>query len=255
MPWNPDIYNQFKDIRYRPFFDLMNLIDDKNLHKAIDVGCGTGEQTKILSDNFLHTQFLGIDASTEMLAPSKDWEYNRVQFENKTIENFVSDNSRWDLIFSNAALQWIDNHQSLFPQLIAKLNAGGQLAVQMPCQHENILNFLLKELVSQKPFAEYLNNFRRESPMLSVDKYTQIMFENGLQNLNISQRVYPIIAQNEMDLYNFILGSSLIPYLERLNKTQQDELKNEFLQSIKSYFKKFPAIYPFKRLLLYGVKP
>ena len=59
MPWNPETYNQFKNIRYQPFFDLKDLIVDENLRKCIDVGCGTGEQTHILSETFEDADFLG----------------------------------------------------------------------------------------------------------------------------------------------------------------------------------------------------
>ena len=70
MPWNPEVYNQFKNIRYQPFFDLMSLISEENLKKVVDIGCGTGEQTKILSEKFTNTHFLGIDTSKEMLEKS-----------------------------------------------------------------------------------------------------------------------------------------------------------------------------------------
>jgi trans-aconitate 2-methyltransferase len=71
MPWNPEVYNQFKNIRYKPFFDLMDLISPIGLVKAVDIGCGTGEQTKILSEKFEKADFLGIDPSPQMLEKSK----------------------------------------------------------------------------------------------------------------------------------------------------------------------------------------
>ena len=80
MPWNPEIYNQFKNIRYQPFFDLKDLIVNENLHNAIDIGCGTGEQTHLLSETFENTNFLGIDPSLEMLSKSKEFENDRLKF-------------------------------------------------------------------------------------------------------------------------------------------------------------------------------
>lgn len=254
MPWNPEIYNQFKAIRYRPFFDLINLIKNENLHNAVDVGCGTGEQTSILSLKFENSTFTGIDASAEMLAESRQFENDRLKYKLSTIEDFTDSDSNWDLIFSNAALQWSDNHRLLFPKLIAKLNTNGQFAVQMPVQNENTLNILLHEMVSEIPFSDYLNEFVRHSPVLSLDDYAEIMFNNGLSDIHASMNVYPIIAQNEMDLYNFISGSALIPYMERLDTKKQDLFKSEYLKRIKSRFPKFPAIYSFKRILLYGIK-
>lgn len=254
MPWNPEIYNQFKNIRYQPFIDLMGLISDENLINVVDVGCGTGEQTKILSEKFEKTNFLGIDSSSEMLSKSREFENERLKFQQKTIEDFANDNSKWDLIFSNAALQWSDNHSELFPKLFSKLNENGQFAVQMPVQNENKLNQILFQLASEEPFKSELQNWNRPSQVLSMDEYAKMMFENGLSNLTIFTKVYPIIAKDAEELFNFISGSALIPYLERLNENQQEKFSAEFKNRIQQEFQKFPAIYSFKRILMYGKK-
>ncbi|WP_038331689.1 methyltransferase domain-containing protein [Empedobacter falsenii] len=254
MPWNPEIYNQFKNIRYQPFYDLADLISADKLKNCVDVGCGTGEQTAILANKFEHANFLGIDSSKEMLEKSKEFDLTNLTFQQKTIEEFANSDSNWNLIFSNAALQWSDNHEELFPKLISKLNDNGQFAVQMPCQKDNVLNVILSDLAQEKPFADYLNNFHRDSPLLTIDDYAKIMFDNGLKDLNISMKVYPIYGNDETEFYNFISGSALIPYMERLTTEQQELFTTEFKTRIKKYYKTFPTIYSFKRILLYGRK-
>lgn len=254
MPWNPEKYNQFKSIRYQPFFDLTEMIAEEGLKNGVDIGCGTGEQTSILSEKFENASFLGIDSSEEMLSESEKYVRGNLQFSNLSIEAFANNRSKWDLIFSNAALQWTDNHRQLFPTLMSKLNTGGQFAVQMPVQNENLLNKLLLDLVQEKPFADFLNGFKRTSPVLSMDAYAQLMFDGGLQNIQIVQKVYPIIADNPEKLFDFISGSSLIPYLERMQGEEQTIFTAEYKKRIKIAFEKFPAIYAFKRLLLYGRK-
>jgi trans-aconitate 2-methyltransferase len=134
------------------------------------------------------------------------------------------------------------------------LSDKGQFAVQMPMQNDNLLNKLLLELVQEKPYADYLQGYIRESPLLTIDQYTQILFENGLNDIQIMQKVYPIIADNPQTLFDFISGSALIPYLERLDANQQKHFIAEFKSRIQHSFKSFPAIYAFKRLLLYGNK-
>lgn len=254
MPWNPDTYNQFKNIRYQPFYDLAGLITGNAVHKAIDIGCGTGEQTYILSQKFSAAHFTGIDASAEMLAKSKEWESDRLRFKQLTVEAMIGSGEKWDLIFSNAALQWSDDHASLFPVLIGLLNEDGEFAVQMPVQKENVLNQLLTGLAQEEPFATYLNGFNRPSPVLSIDQYVTLMFENGLQDIQVMQKVYPIIANDHQTLFDFISGSALIPYLERLSGQQQADFLTIFKERIAVHFTKLPAIYAFKRLLLYGRK-
>jgi trans-aconitate 2-methyltransferase len=255
MPWNPDQYEKFIDLRNQPFYDLMAMIKNTAHATAVDVGCGTGTQTAILAQKFANTNFLGIDASTEMLAKARENAVKNLRFEQGTIEAFAAADEKYDLIFSNAALQWADDHHELFPQLLAKLNSGGEFAVQMPVQPSNVLNIILLNLASSEPFATYLNGFRRTSPVLSMDDYAQIMFESGLTHITVVQKVYPIIADNHEKFFEFISGSTLIPYQEKMNAVQFDELKEAFLAQIRITFPKLPALYAFKRLLLYGSKP
>lgn len=254
MPWNPDLYNKFKDLRYRPFFDLADLIQHDPEMKAVDLGCGTGEQTALLSAKFPDARFLGIDSSQEMLAKSKTLENEQLRFEKATTEEFITRDETWDLLFSNAALQWSDHHQELFLNLLSRLKPGGQVAIQMPCQPQNILNQLLAELAEEVPFHTYLKGWNRPSSVLTLDEYARVFFENGIGNLDLSLRVYPIIAETPETFFEFISGSALIPYLEKLDSEQQQQFVMKFKERIAAAFPKFPALYAFKRLLLYGRK-
>lgn len=252
MPWDPEVYNRYKDIRYKPFYDLLSLIEDEGAMEGIDLGCGTGEQTAIITNRYKDAKILGVDSSAEMLEQSKGYENNRQKFKLEGIETAMDSDQKWDLIFSNAALQWIDDHASLFPKIIQRLKPGGQLAIQMPVQNENILNQILLNQVQEEPFAKQLSNFSRISPVLSMDEYAQILFDHGIQDIEISQKVYPIIAENVEELYDFISGSALIPYLELLKDQEQEGFVSEYKKRVGEHYSKFPAIYAFKRILIYG---
>lgn len=254
MPWDPEIYNKFKDLRNKPFYDLMDFIKLPESSNAIDLGCGTGEQTSILAKKFSKTDFLGIDSSSEMLEKSKSFEANNLRFDQMSVENLAESDKKWDLVFSNAALQWSDHHEVLFPKLIDVINAGGQFAVQMPVQKDNLLNKILYQLAEEDPFKTYFKGWKRDSPILSMDQYAQIMFDGGLEEIQIMQKVYPIIANDHDALYNFISGSALIPYMELLQEDQKELFISTFKTRITEHFPKLPAIYAFKRILLYGKK-
>lgn len=251
MPWNPEVYNQFKSVRFQPFFDLMDLIEHKREMKAVDLGCGTGEQTAILAERFEDAHFMGIDSSESMLAAGPGTTA-RLAFKHSSTEEWLQDAQTWDLVFSNAALQWSEDHTKLFPQLISKINPGGQLAVQMPYQPGNILNQLLAELAGEAPYRSQLKNWNRPSSVLTLDEYAHILFENGLEDMQLFQKVYPIIAEDSDTLFRFISGSALIPYLERLDEEQGEVFQAAFKERIDRAFPWFPAIYAFKRLLIYG---
>ncbi len=250
MAWNPEKYNEFKTLRYKPFFDLIAHIQDKPNMTVIDLGCGTGELTNMLSEKLTNPSVKGIDSSKEMLEKAK--EFTSIQFDQKTIEEQINTGEKWDLVFANASIQWVDNHEELFPEIISLLNPDGQLAIQMPCQNENLLNQIVIELVQEEPYKSALNNWKRFSPVLTMDDYAQILFENGGTDIVIYQKVYPMIANSHDELYEFILGSTLVPYFERLKGAIKEQFIKEFKIRITKRFNKTPSLYAFKRILLYA---
>jgi trans-aconitate 2-methyltransferase len=250
MTWDPKKYNEFKEDRFKPFGDLTSHIINKPNLKVIDLGCGTGELTKKLSEKFTDSIVLGIDNSAEMLAKTTNQE--NLKFKQLSIPDQLNEETKWDLIFSNAALQWIDNHHELFPKIISRINPKGQLAVQMPQQNENILNKILLNLVQEEPYCSYLHNWTRPSPVLTLDEYAKILFDNGGKDLVLYEKVYPLISDKKDTFFDFISGSALTVYQERLQENEFEELAAEFKKRIDSYFPAIPSIYAFKRLIIYA---
>jgi trans-aconitate 2-methyltransferase len=230
---------------------------EDGLLQAVDLGCGTGEQTRMLSERFPASHFLGVDASAQMLQGSDESQSSRLAFQQATIESFLDRQppQSMDLVFSNAALQWCDDHEVLFPKVLDLLRKGGQLAVQMPVKPENVIFQLLLQLVQESPFKEALDGWKRASPVLNIDRYTTLMFEAGLVDLQIIQKVYPVIADTVEVLYDYTAATTLVPYVDRLQPDLQSKLEEAFKERIANHFEKFPAIYAFKRMLLYGRMP
>ena len=250
MPWNPHVYDQFKEQRQQPFFDLLAHIRPQARMRIVDLGCGTGELTLALAERFEDAEVLGIDNSAEMLQQAPT--HSRVQFRQQSIQDYVANGEQADVLVANASLQWLDEHQILWPQLIHKLRPQGQLAVQMPNQAHNRLNQLLGLLAQQAPYAELLQGWHRPSSVLELDDYAQILFSAQAQTMTLYQKVYPQIAASSADLYQFIAGSALIPYLEHLPASAHAEFIAVFKHSIEQAFPHMPALYAFKRILMHA---
>src|SRR4051812_7272342 len=127
--WNPSQYERFRDERSQPFFDLMARVEPRPTMRIVDLGCGTGELTKLLHEHLHASETLGIDSSAAMLAKSEALASDGLRFERQDIGDFSADH-RYHLVFSNAALHWAANHEEVLRRLTVALVEGGQLAVQ-----------------------------------------------------------------------------------------------------------------------------
>jgi trans-aconitate 2-methyltransferase len=130
-PWNPDQYAKFAREREQPFHDLLAMVRPAPDMRVVDLGCGTGRLTRMLHERLHARETIGVDRSARMLDVAREvGGAPGLRFENASIEDFAFDEGSCDLVFSNAALHWVDDHDSLFARLASALAPGGQLAVK-----------------------------------------------------------------------------------------------------------------------------
>jgi trans-aconitate 2-methyltransferase len=250
MPWNAEQYHKFQSERSSPFYDLLKLVEIRPRLKVIDLGCGTGELTRVLADSLPNSKVTGLDSSQEMLEKSAAYSAANLHFEQGDQSKLWGE---WDLIFSNAALQWSENHEKLIPYLISRLNPGGQICIQMPSNHNHISHLLIRETAREDPFNKILDGFERISPVLTIDQYAEILFEQHADNIIVFEKVYPHVLENSDAVVEWISGTALIPYFERLGNH-----KFEFLDVLRKKMKlalpESPLLYPFRRILFSAKK-
>ena len=251
MPWNPDLYHKFQTERSAPFHDLLALVEVRPRLKIIDLGCGTGELTRQLADQLPESEVNGLDSSPEMLT-------NAASFQRPGLVFVKGDQSaltgEWDLIFSNAALQWSENHAELIPSLYRKLAPGGQIAVQVPSNHDHISHRIYRETANEEMFKFLLNGYQRYSPVLKIDDYARILFNCGAEQITVFEKVYPHVLEDSDAVVEWISGTALVPYFERLGK-HRDEFVQSIREKMRAAMPDRPVFYPFRRTLFSARKP
>ncbi|MCF7810483.1 methyltransferase domain-containing protein [bacterium] len=247
MPWNPNTYLKFKTERAEPLKDLMKLVKIRPNIKVLDLGCGTGELTAELSEQLPKSEVIGIDNSSEMLEKTVKLEHPGLHFELKRIEDT---DGKWDMIFSNAALHWVTDHYSLIPRLIKMLNQGGQLVAQFPSGHRNKAQKAISEVASIEPLSSTMNNWQWSFPVLETEEYAELLFSNGGSEITVYDKVYPHILQNADEVFNWISGTTMIPYLERLPESLHEPFRQKIRTRLHQIWQTRPLLYPFRRIIL-----
>jgi len=252
MPWNPEKYHQFKEQRSAPFYDLLGLVKVRPGLKVVDLGCGTGELTRKLADSLPDSDVLGLDSSSEMLKASQTWTRDGLRFE---AGDQTTLSGTYDLIFSNAALQWSENHTELIPHLFGCLNPGGQLVVQVPSNHNHISHQIYREIAARESFQSELGGFNRQAPVLPIEAYAELLFQQEAEEISVFEKVYPHVLENADAIVDWISGTALVPYFERLSDATRAEFVKVIRQRMRQELPSSPVFYPFKRTLFTGTRP
>ena len=251
MLWDPNLYHKFQAERSAPFYDLLALVDKRPNLKVVDLGCGTGELTRQLADTLPNGDVTGLDSSSQMLKKAESHSSSNVHFE---VGDQAQLTAEWDLIFSNAALQWSEKHTELIPRLYERLTPGGQIAVQVPSNHNHISHQIYRETASEEPFKSVLNGFQRYAPVLSIDEYARLFFVCGAEDIIVFEKVYAHILEDSDAVVEWISGTALVPYFERLGK-HKEEFVNAIRDKMRAALPDRPVFYPFRRTLFSARKP
>ena len=253
--WNPGQYLKFAGQRMRPAIDLMNQVALEAPSVVYDLGCGPGNVTPFLMGRWPEARHVGIDSSEEML--------EKARAEHPGGQWLQSDAATWtpeapaELIYSNAALQWVDNHAALFPRLMDQLAPGGVLAVQMPHNHAAPSHMGMRDVVEEGPWRDKLEPVLREFPVHDPDVYYDYLAPLA-SSLNIWESIYAQVMEGDNPIAEWTKGSALKPLLDALPDADENAAFFE------AYSKRMQEAYPkradgktlfhFRRLFIVAVK-
>ncbi len=285
--WNPTQYERFRAERAQPFFDLLALVQPTPGMRVVDLGCGTGELTAELHARLGARETLGIDRSAAMLERCVAHARPGLSFAPGDIAAFAATAGApatgattteatataaspaatptaatgFDLIFSNAALHWVPDHEGLLARLAAALADGGQLAVQVPANHDHPAPRTATELAAEEPFAGALaaaacGGEAPHNAVLRPEAYAALLDRLGFAEQHVRLQVYAHHLASREAVVEWVRGTTLTAYEQRLSPA----LFGEFLERYRARLLPRladvrPLFFPFKRILLWGRRP
>jgi trans-aconitate 2-methyltransferase len=253
--WDPTQYERFERERSAPFFDLLHLVEPSPGGRVVDLGCGTGELTRSLQERTGASATLGIDSSSAMLERSASFAGNGLSFE-------LGDIAEWepaepfDVVFSNAALHWVDDHPALFERLTSALAPGGQLAVQVPANHDHASHLVAERVASEEPFRAALDGYVRRSPVLEAPAYAELLHRLGYESQHVRLQVYLHVLPEPEAVVDWVKGTLLTDYKRRLPEDLYDQFLARYRELLIAELPdERPYPFTFKRILLRGKLP
>lgn len=233
MPtWNPDQYLKFFNERTRPAKDLAAAITVNTPRSILDVGCGPANSTAVLAERWKNARLTGIDSSAAMLETARKKLPDDV-FLKRDIEEDLSSLGTFDIVFSNAVLQWLSDGEAAAERLLALVNDGGALAVQVPAcapgkSQEGRLETcdahrLMYETAEEPDFALYTKGVTRFFDFTGDRLYSRL--SSKAVKMDMWETRYCHVLDGYEGLAEWYRGTGMRPYLDKL---PSEELKTRF---------------------------
>jgi trans-aconitate 2-methyltransferase len=264
MPhWDASQYLRFAEERTRPCRDLAAQIAIPSPRQVIDLGCGPGNSTEVLAERWPEAELTGLDSSTEMIEAAR---LNQSSRKWPSLKWVVGDIANWaaveerpcDVVFSNAALQWVPDHTTLFPRLMAQVAPGGALAVQVPNNIDAPAHSIARQLAAS-------DHWRSHFPATGVREWH--VHDSGFYydllapysaRIDLWETEYLHVLPAAEAIVEWYKGTGLRPFLETLSSAEdREKFLAAYLEQIRTAYPPRVdgrVLFPFRRLFLIAYK-
>ena len=258
--WDPGQYHRFADHRLRPALELLDRVPLVGASLVCDLGCGSGNVTRIIAERFSDARVAGVDVSNEMLAKAAE--------PPSRVEWVQADIARWrperppELIYSNAALHWVDDHAALFPRLFGFLAHGGCLAVQMPLSYSMPSHVLMRETLADGGVKgsrlgdEALAAAVGRKWVLDAGEYHDLLAPRA-ESVDVWETEYLQRLEGEDAVLEWVKATGLRPILNGLRGSERERFIEVYRERLRRAYPRHAAghtLYPFRRLFMVAMR-
>lgn len=253
MSWNAEQYLRFGEHRVRPVLDLIAAIDMAAPGRVVDLGCGPGNATMMLRKRWPDCELTGLDNDPAMLAKARtDYPGERwidgdiaVWADNKT-------GDRFDLVFTNAALQWLSDHAALFPQMMGAVAPGGVFACQMPRNFAAPSHRLLRETMKDARWRDRFAGYTQWDPVADPSAYYDWLRPRA-SSVDIWETEYLQMLSGEDAVLEWVKGTALVPVRNALDAFEYADFTARYGQRLREAYPRRAdgaTLLPFRRLFM-----
>lgn len=256
MSWSARQYLKFQDERTRPARDLLQAVPASEVRCAADLGCGPGNSTELIAARFPAASIVGVDNAPDMIRAAKE-RLPGVRFELSGIQDW-SEQGPWDLIFANAALQWVSGHEALLPRLAGRLEPGGSLAIQMPDNLGEPSHVAMRTVALTAPFAAKLALSAQARTAIARADWYYALLKPLCTQVDIWRTVYYHPLAGGLDaIVEWLKGTGLTPFLKPLSEAAKTAFTTAYKAELAKAYKPTAGetvILPFPRLFIVATR-
>jgi trans-aconitate 2-methyltransferase len=249
--WDPAQYLQFREARLRPALDLLTWIqpvDPPSL--VVDLGCGPGDLTARLAERWPDAQVVGVDSSPSMLAEARR-DHPEITWVEADLAAYAPPR-RAEVVFTNAALHWLPDHERLLPALLDRATPGGVLAVQVPDDWDSPSHTAAFALAASARWRDRLDVDLPAHPLLTPEQYLDLLLPSAAE-VDCWTTTYHHVLEGADPVVEWFKGSFLREFLSRLDGPSGQEFLADYTAAMRTAYPRRPdgrTVLAFRRLFL-----
>ena len=256
MPsWDSAQYLSFASESTQPSIDLVARIALDAPKRVVDLGCGPGNSTAVVGRRWPNAQIAGVDNSAAMLAAARrdfpQWTWRESDLTAWAERAGQPDGETYDLIFSNAAFQWVPAHGALLPRLFEAVAPGGALAFQIPhsleAPHQLCIRDLAASAAWQRRFVRPPVSWHVEPPGFYYDALAP-----RAARIELWLTDYLHVLDGPEAIVEWHRGTGLRPFIDQLpDEAARAEFLRDYLATITPHYPRQAdgrLLMPFRRM-------
>ncbi len=238
--WSAADYASNSTVQQKWARELIAQLELRGDERILDVGCGDGKITAEIARALPRGSAVGVDASPQMIEfASKTFPASKTP----SLEFYVMDarhidfQRKFDLVFSNAALHWVDDHAAFLHGVASVLRPGGRLMVS--CGGQGNAQDVFVALLPEMKLKRWRQFFRKmEAPYFfhSPEEYKKWLPRFGFEMRSV--KLAPKDATYEgAEGFAAWVRTTWLPYTQRV----PEDVREEFTAAVvERYVAKHP---------------
>jgi trans-aconitate 2-methyltransferase len=249
VPWDPQLYLKFERERTQPAIDLAARIELTNPQRVIDLGCGPGNSTAVLQARWPNAELTGLDSDPAMIVAARKSD-SHITWVQADASTWGAD-AQYDLVFSNALLQWLPDHATVIPRWFKAIASGGALAVQIPSHLNSAVHRHILEVAADSRWNVRTTLAAQAINSAEPHTYYDALCEQAYR-IELWVTEYCHVLQGPEEIVNWMRGTGLRPFLNALrDDAERGVFEAKLLELLVESYpprRDGKVLFPFRRL-------
>jgi len=218
-------YRIHSQYQWRTAIDSLNHFHFERSDQVLDVGCGDGRVTAVVSDRVPDGSVVGIDISKAMIDSANTlFAKSNLAFLQASVVD-IPFNDRFDKAISFNALHWVLEQKEALRSIYDSLKRGGEILLLFPAYRPNNIGVLSKKMAESEKWRSHFPNYKQVRAYYTAEQYASLLREVGFQGVEVETSENTADFQDRGAFVAWIMP--LINFVDHLPVSLQDEFIEE----------------------------